>query len=326
MLLWATDSVLQSAKWNNITELPVVLGTTCGAMLIGQQYYRKAIKNPSIKRGQAKRSVDYQVHRQGALIGQAFGFAGPVDIIQNACASGANAIGEAWERVRYGFADRILAGGYDALCEMVFAGFDSLQALSPTVCRPFDKRRDGLALGEGVAMFALETLDSANERGANILGEIIGYSAATDCHHLTQPHPEGSAALTTMTCACELANLSPNDIDYINAHGTGTLLNDASESASINRWLGECESRVTVSSTKASVGHLLGAAGAVEIAVCLMALNGQWIPPSIASGQPEDHCNFRIVNRPESRKLKYVLSNSFGFGGANATIILKRWE
>jgi 3-oxoacyl-[acyl-carrier-protein] synthase II len=129
-----------------------------------------------------------------------------------------------------------------------------------------------------------------------------------------------------MTCACELANLSPNDIDYINAHGTGTLLNDASESASINRWLGERESRVAVSSTKASVGHLLGAAGAVEIAVCLMGLNGQWIPPSIASEQPEDHCNFRVVNKPEPGDLKYVLSNSFGFGGANATIILKRWE
>src|SRR5262249_30619117 len=154
---------------------------------------------------------------------------------------------------------------------------DSLQALSPTKCRPFDAHRDGLALGEGAAVIALETLDCASRRGAEILGEIIGYGATTDAHHLTQQHPEGEAAFASMNAACACTKLEPDRIEYINAHGTGTPLNDRAEAAAINRWAGAHAGRLRVSSIKSSIGHLLGAAGAVEVVVCLMALREQWL-------------------------------------------------
>jgi 3-oxoacyl-[acyl-carrier-protein] synthase II len=208
----------------------------------------------------------------------------------------------------------------------VFAGFDSLQALSPTRCRPFDAHRDGLALGEGAAVLALETLEVARRRGAAILGEIVGYGAATDAHHLTQPHPQGDAAFASMTEACRTARVNADQIGYINAHGTGTPLNDAAEAAAINRWAGGDAANISVSSTKSSIGHLLGAAGAVEAVVCLMALREQWLPPTSTLESPDPVCEFPVVQKPTEARLDYALTNSFGFGGANATLILRRWE
>jgi 3-oxoacyl-[acyl-carrier-protein] synthase II len=269
--------------------------------------------------------VEYQAQRQGLNVAEAFGFHGPLTIIGNACASGANAIGHAWHLLRHGHAERVFTGGYDALSHLVFAGFDSLQALSPTQCRPFDAQRDGLALGEGAAMLALETLEHAQRRGANILGEICGYGAATDAHHLTQPHPEGTAAFATMTAACEAAQVHPAQIGYVNAHGTGTPLNDSAEAAAINRWAGAGAKAIPVSSTKASIGHLLGAAGAVEAVVCLMALRGQWLPPTATMRSADPACAFPVVNTPTESRFDYALTNSFGFGGANASLVLRRW-
>ena len=283
------------------------------------------MRAPHRHRQQPTRAFHYQAQTQARTLADALGFSGPITIISNACASGANAIGHAWELIRRGQAERVLAGGYDALSQMVFSGFDSLQALSPTACRPFDARRDGLAMGEGAAMLALETLDSARRRGAVILGELIGYGTTIDPHHLTQPHPQGDAALAAMTLACESARLSPAEIDYVNAHGTGTPLNDSAEAAAINRWAGPRAATLPVSSTKASIGHLLGAAGAVEAVVCLMALREQWLPPEIAFETPDPACNFPIVRQPQDARVNVVLSNSFGFGGVNATLILRRW-
>jgi 3-oxoacyl-[acyl-carrier-protein] synthase II len=219
-----------------------------------------------------------------------------------------------------------LAGGYEALSQLLFAGFDSLQALSPTVCRPFDAHRDGLALGEGAALLTLETLESARRRNAIILGEIVGYGTTIDLHHLTQPHPEGAAARASMQLACDCARLSPEQIDYVNAHGTGTPLNDSAEAAAINRWAGGHAATLPVSSTKSGVGHLLGGAGAVEAVVCLMALREQWLPPTSTLQTPEPACAFPVVQRPTDAKVECALSNSFGFGGANATLILRRWK
>jgi len=322
MLLCAGKECLDQAGWPSGTEAATILGTTSGGMPLGQDYYRIAVDGSSKRRGQAQRSVHYHAQRQVALLKQARGLVGPSLVVANACASGANAIGLAWQMVRFGHAERAVCGGYDALCQLVFAGFDSIQALSPTVCRPFDLHRDGLALGEGAAVFALETLEGAKSRGAQILGEICGYAAATDCHHLTQPHPQGLAAWDTMRRACEAAGLSATDIQYVNAHGTGTLLNDASEAEAINRWAGENAASLRVSSTKASVGHLLGAAGAVETAVCLMALRGQWVPPTRTCTTRDPIGRFRFVTEPERACLRHVLTNSFGFGGANASLVL----
>lgn len=326
MLLLAAGEAWQQTGWESGGEIPLVLGTTAGGMALGETYFCHAVQPPQSNRRQPTRSLYYQSQTQGRLVAESLGITGPVLIVSNACASGANAVGQAWELVRCGRAERVLTGGYDALSQLVFSGFDSLQALSPTVCRPFDAGRDGLALGEGAALMALETLDSARRRGASILAELIGYGAVIDHHHLTQPHPDGDAALASMSSACESAGVTPAEIDYLNAHGTGTPLNDTAEAIAIQRWAGPHSANLPVSSTKAGIGHLLGAAGAVEAVVCLMALREQWLPPEPAFERPDPACNFPIVREPRDAQVNVALSNSFGFGGVNATLIFRRWR
>ena len=325
MLLLAANEAWQQAGWKPVNDVPLVLGTTAGGMSLGEDYFRQAVQSPGRHRRQPTRAIHYQPQVQARMVLDALGFNGPITIISNACASGSNAIGHAWNLVRCGQAECALAGGYDALSLLVFAGFDALQALSPTICRPFDARRDGLALGEGAALVALETLEHAQRRNAPILGELIGYGTTIDRHHLTQPQPEGNAALTAMNLACDAARLGPKDVDYINAHGTGTVLNDSAEASAISRWAGPRAATLPVSSTKASIGHLLGAAGAVEAVICLMALREQWLPAQAAFETPDPACNFPIVRQPRDAQVKVALSNSFGFGGVNATLILRRW-
>jgi 3-oxoacyl-[acyl-carrier-protein] synthase II len=250
------------------------------------------------------------------------GISGPLRIVSNACASGANAIGQAFHLVRSGRAECVLAGGYDALCQLVFCGFDALQALSPSgIPRPFDAARDGLALGEGAGFVVVESAASAKARGARVVAEILGYGAATDTHHLTQPHPLGDAALTTMQLACTMAGLMPEQIDYINSHGTGTPLNDVAEGNAIQRWAGDAVEKIKVSSTKSAIGHLLGGAGAVESVISLIALEGQWLPANLNVRNADPVCTFDLVREPRKTPVQRVLTNSFGFGGANATLI-----
>jgi 3-oxoacyl-[acyl-carrier-protein] synthase II len=323
MLLLAADEAWRQSGWEPSEDLPLVLGTTGAGMTLGEAYYRQAIATPVRTRGQGVRVTHYQAQRQALDLADAFGFSGPVTIISNACASGSNAIGHAWSLVRSGRAERVLTGGYDALAQVTFSGFDVLQALSPTRCRPFDAGRDGLALGEGAAVLALETRESARRRQAEILGVVAGYGATTDIHHLTQPHPEGIAALASMIAACASAGLGPGQIDYVNAHGTGTILNDSAEATAINRWAGPRARTLPVSSTKSSVGHLLGAAGAVEAVVCLMAMREGFLPPSSTTETVDPVCGFRVVTRPERGELRAVLSNSFGFGGSNASLVFR---
>jgi 3-oxoacyl-[acyl-carrier-protein] synthase II len=325
MLVLAAYEAWQQSGWAASEDVPLVLGTTAGGMLLGEAYYRQAIRPPVRRRGQATRAIYYQPPVQGRMVLGSLGCSGPVTIISNACASGANAVGHAWELIRSGQAERVIAGGYDALGELVFSGFDSLQALSPTVCRPFDAKRDGLALGEGAAVMNLETLESARSRGAEILGELAGYGTSIDQHHLTQPHPQGSTTLLVMQEACAKAGLTPAQIDYVNAHGTGTVLNDRSEALAISAWAGARANPLPVSSTKASIGHLLGGAGAVEAVVCLMSLRGQWLPPQEIFETPDAACAFEVVTKPREARLDCVLSNSFGFGGVNASLIFRRW-
>jgi 3-oxoacyl-[acyl-carrier-protein] synthase II len=326
MLLWAAHEAWQQAGWTASAPLPVMLGTTSGGMAQGEEYFRQAIHQPARRKHQPTRAWRYLAHNHARLLSDAFGFTGPVTIVSITCASGANALGSAWELLRRGRAERVLAGAYDALSLMTFSGFDSLQALSPTTCRPFDSQRDGLALGEGAAVLTLETLESARGCGARILGEMIGYGTTLDLFHLTQPDPTGETALKSMRQACAVAGITAHDVDYINAHGTGTLLNDRSEALAINRWAAGRPSPPPVSSTKAAVGHLLGAAGAVEAVVCLMALREQWLPPEIGLGTVDSVCQFPVVDRPTRARVDVALTNSFGFGGANASLAFRRWE
>jgi len=326
ILLHAAHEAWVSSGWQADADTPLVLGTTGGGMSLGEVYLLNAIRSPQSRQQQPTRVVNYQAQRQALDLCDFFGFTGPITTIANACASGANAIGHAWQLLRGGQAERVMTGGYDALSQLIYAGFDSLQALSSCPCRPFDVERDGLTLGEGAAVLTLETLEHARQRDASILGEIIGYSSTTDIHHLTQPHPEGAAAVATMAGACQVAGIEPGQVDYVNAHGTATPHNDSSEAVAINRWAGDRATRLPVSSTKASVGHLLGAAGAVEAVVSLMTLREQWLPPETGIGAPDPLCGFPIVREPTDADLEVVASNSFGFGGANATLLFRRWS
>ncbi|MCW1885740.1 beta-ketoacyl-[acyl-carrier-protein] synthase family protein [Luteolibacter flavescens] len=305
-------------------DMPVVIGTSAAAMPVGEKYYLQSIANAS-RRGQLTRVETYQPQFQMMEMMRSLGVRGPLRIVSNACASGANAIGHAFQMVSEGKAERVLAGGYDALCQLVFAGFDSLQALSASgIPRPFDAARDGLALGEGAGFVIVESLESARARGADVLACVLSYAAATDIHHLTQPHPEGDAALTTMDKATRAAGLEPEQIDYINSHGTGTPLNDVAEARAISRWAGESVGKIKVSSTKSAIGHLLGGAGSVESVICLLTLRDQFLPASLNVREIDPVVEFDLVQQPREVPVTTVLTNSFGFGGANATLIFQR--
>ena len=305
--------------------MPMIVGTSAAAMPIGEDYYRAAVSGLEKRSTQLVRVETYQAHRQITDMARLTGVDGHIRIVSNACASGANAIGQAFHLIRSGRADRVIAGGYDALCQLVFAGFDTLQALSPSgIPRPFDAARDGLALGEGAGFVVVESAVSAKSRGARVIAEITGYGAATDVHHLTQPHPEGDAALVTMHAACDMAGISPAQIDYINSHGTGTPLNDVAEGNAIRRWAGDAVSSIRVSSTKPAIGHLLGGAGAVESVICLIALENQFLPASLNVREADPVCEFDLVREPRASRVERVLTNSFGFGGANATLVFEK--
>jgi 3-oxoacyl-[acyl-carrier-protein] synthase II len=297
-----------------------VIGATSGGMSFGEQYYRSLHDERALP-SSPRLIANYPPQKPMIDALEAFGISTPCQVIANACASGTNAIGHAFECVRSGRYQRILTGGYDALSELVFVGFDSLQAATPEKCRPFDRDRSGMVLGEGAAILALENLDVARARGVKILAEIVGYGISTDNHHLTQPNPSGSGPTQAMEGALTDAQLPADAIDYINAHGTATPFNDAAEGKAI----AELFRGVAVSSTKGMMGHSLGAAGAIEAVISILALQHQFLPPNINFRNPDRDLDLNIVaNEPRSAKLRSVLSNSFGFGGTNASVILQR--
>jgi 3-oxoacyl-[acyl-carrier-protein] synthase II len=297
-----------------------VIGTTSGGMSFGEAFYKAQVA----KRRPRQRALwlaNYLPQKAVLDAQEACGFASPSQIIANACASGTNAIGHAFALVRSGACTRVLCGGYDIISEMVFVGFDSLQASTSEKIRPFDKNRTGLTLGEGAALLALEEWESARERGAPILAEITGYGISTDNHHLTQPHPSGIGPRMAMERALADARRAPAEIDYINAHGTATAFNDATEGAAISQIFGD---RVPVSSTKSMMGHALGAAGAIEAVFSLLAIRHQFLPPNIHFQEPDPACPLNIVaNESRAARVRCVVSNSFGFGGTNASIVLE---
>ena len=263
-----------------------------------------------------------------------FGARGPNMALATACASGNNAIGEALEMIRRGAADAMIAGGSEAaLVPVAMAGMNVMTALSTrnddpeTASRPFDKDRDGFLMGEGAGMVILEELAHAQARGATILGEVSGYGTTDDAHHISAPAENGAGAAIAMKLAVENANLSLSDIGYINAHGTSTPLNDKSETAAIKTVFGEQAYNIPVSSTKSMTGHLLGASGAIEAVFCLLAMREQILPPTINYRTPDPECDLDYVpNQPRQASPKHVMSNSFGFGGHNATLIFSRFD
>ena len=261
------------------------------------------------------------------------GVRGPNMSLATACASGTNALGEAVEMIRRGSADVMIAGASEAAINAIaMAGMNSMTALSTRndeplrASRPFDKDRDGFMMGEGAGVLILESLEYAQARGANILCEFSGYGTTDDAHHISAPSEDGAGAVGSMSIALANAGLKPEDISYINAHGTSTYLNDKSETSAIKTVFGELAYKIPVSSTKSMTGHLLGASGAVEAVFCALTIMDNILPPTMNYETPDPVCDLDYVpNQPRKAEPNHVMSNSFGFGGHNATLVLSRF-
>ncbi|HEX7711461.1 MAG TPA: beta-ketoacyl-ACP synthase II [Sphingomonadaceae bacterium] len=262
-----------------------------------------------------------------------YGLMGPNHAVVTACSTGAHSIGDAARMIRDDDADIMLAGGAEStICPIGIAGFAQARALStnfndePTkASRPYDEARDGFVMGEGAGVVVLEEYEHAKARGAKIYAEVVGYGLSGDAYHVTAPHPEGSGAYRSMEMAIRKAGLSPSDIDYINAHGTSTPLGDELELGAVRRLFGNAISTVSMSSTKSAIGHLLGGAGAVESIFCILALRDQIVPPTLNLDNPSPSCEGvdLVPYTPKQRQVRAVLNNSFGFGGTNASLVMK---
>lgn len=262
-----------------------------------------------------------------------FGFKGESMSIVTACASSTHAIGESYKTIKQGYEDVIIAGGTEAsICPVGIAGFENMKALSNSTDKnrasmPFDKERNGFVMGEGAGILVLEELEHAKKRGARIYAEIVGFGATTDAYHITSPCPDGECGAKAMIRAMQDAKIEAKDVDYINAHGTSTHLNDLTETMAIKTALGDESKNVMVSSTKGNTGHLLGAAGGVEAVICVKTIENQLVPPTINYKECDEECDLDVVpNEPRKAKLDVVMSNSLGFGGHNGCVVFRKFD
>jgi 3-oxoacyl-[acyl-carrier-protein] synthase II len=262
-----------------------------------------------------------------------YGLTGPSNANSNSCASGAIAIGEAYRYIHDGYADVMLSAGAEApLYELTFSAFSIIKSMSrnpdpATACRPFDLKRDGFVMGEGAAVLVLEEAEHALQRGASIYCEVRGYSCNNDAHHMVAPRPGGECAVRAMKEALREANLEPGQVDYVNAHGSSTVLNDKTETAALKKVFGTHAGRIPVSATKSMHGHALGASGAIEAAIVALAFRNNFLPPTIHLDTPDPECDLDYVpNTGRKLMLNSVLSNSFGFGGINASLVFGRYN
>jgi 3-oxoacyl-[acyl-carrier-protein] synthase II len=278
--------------------------------------------------------IEQELHRPAGHLSGHFELRGPNYSCLTACAAGSQALGEAAELIRDGAADVMLAGGTHSMIHPLgVMGFNLLTALStrnddpPRASRPFELRRDGFVIGEGAGLLVLEELDHARRRGATIHAELTGYGASADAYRVTDCHPEGRGAIACMRAALADAGLAPHNIGYINAHGTGTQINDRVETAAIKQVFGDHARRLPISSSKSMLGHLIGAAGAVELIISVLAMQRGILPPTINYEDPDPACDLDYVpNKPREARVDHVLSNSFGFGGQNVSLIVSRFE
>ena len=267
-------------------------------------------------------------------IAMRFGFRGPNSCVSTACATGNHAIGDSLELIKRGAADVMIAGGSEAvITPLTIGGFSAMKALSTRndephrASRPFDKGRDGFVMGEGAGVLVIEELQHALRRGAKIYAELVGYGMSADAYHMTAPEPEGLGAIASMRLALEAARLSPEDVDYINAHGTSTPAGDTAETRAIKQVFGGHAYRLAVSSVKSMTGHLLGAAGGVESLATVLTIYHGLIPPTINYDEPDPGCDLDYVpNKARQTEVRVALTNSFGFGGTNATLVFKQYE
>ena len=334
----ASVDAYHDAQWNdfrafNKVNTSVIIGSGIGGL---QRLYETSIGlyTDGPRRGVSPFFIPSVIGNMASgLVAIKLGLTGMNYCITSACSSSTHCIGEAFHQIRDGYCDFALAGGAESVvCRLGVAGFSAAHALStsfndtPTIAsRPWDKDRNGFVMGEGAGILALETLESAKSRGVHIYGEIVGYGASCDAYHMTAPDPSATGAQLSMSKALLDAAIKPQAIDYINAHGTSTKQGDIIEIQAIKQLFGKDAYNINISSTKSSTGHLLGAAGAIEAIFSLKALNSNTIPPTINLDNPDDGCDLILTPYvPQYKQLQHVMSNSFGFGGTNGTLIFKK--
>lgn len=310
-----------------LTHTGVYFGSSTGGMLESELFFAALL---ATLRGGRHPSVgllsSQQYNGPGDAVARALTVGGPAQTISAACASGAMAIGDALRALRRGEIEAAIAGGSDSLCRLTYGGFNSLRSVDEHPCRPFRLERTGLSIGEGAAALVLEPLERAQTRGARALAVAVGEAATCDAHHMTAPHPEGAGAADAMRRALADAALTPTDIDFINAHGTGTPLNDVAEQAAILAVFGTRAAEIPVTSTKALVGHLLGSAGALEAVATILCLHAGEVHPMPDTGTPDPALQLRLVlgNPLRPERMRHALSTSLAFGGANAALVFSR--
>jgi len=326
---------------NNAIDLErsgVYIGSGIGGLHTVEAEHEKYIRNPEESKAAGRISPFLIpmliVNMASGMVSIELGFKGPNSAAVTACATGSHSIGDAFKIIQRDEADVMAAGGSEAATtKMGFGGFCALKALSTRnndperASRPFDRERDGFVMGEGAGVVILEELEHARKRGAHIYCEMVGYGMSGDAYHMTAPNPDGDGAIRCMKAALKDARLSPEDVDYLNAHGTSTPLNDKTETQAIKTAFGHNASKLAVSSTKGVTGHLLGAAGAVEFIACAMAIQEKILPPTINYEYPDPDCDLDYVpNVARKKDVKVACSNSLGFGGHNATLVLKEFK
>ena len=331
----AAKEAFEDSQLNMEQEDPfrtgVIIGSGIGSLQIVEQTYSQILEKGPSKVNPLMVPLMISNMAAGNVAIQ-LGLKGKCTSVTTACATGTHAIGDAFRAIQYGDADVMLAGGTEsAICPTAVAGFTNLTALTTNpdpqkASIPFDKNRSGFVIGEGAGVLVLEELEHAKARGAHIYAELAGYGATCDAYHITSPAEDGSGAAKAMTLAMEEAQVSPDKIDYINAHGTSTHHNDLFETRAIKLALGEAAYHVPINSTKSMIGHLLGAAGAVECITCVKSIEEGYIHPTVGSEIPDEACDLQYTfGSPIQKELHYVLSNSLGFGGHNATLLLKKY-
>jgi 3-oxoacyl-[acyl-carrier-protein] synthase II len=331
--LMAFAAALQALKQARLYPFPgelgettgVVIGGGAGGMFEGENFYESYLRKGKDK---AHFSLLSSLFCASAAdhIGTKLGLFGPKTTFMTACSSSATALGFASDLIRTGAASVVIAGGAEPLSRIIYGAFNSLRSVDPDYCKPFDKNRQGLSLGEGAGIFILESIDSASRRGAPIIAEILGYGVSCDSHHMTAPDPEASGAIRAMQAALSDAGIQKDRIDYINAHGTATPSNDVAETKGIRGLFGKRAYDIPVSSTKSMIAHTLGAAGALEGIACVLGIIDGFIPPTVHYQEPDPECDLDYVpNKSRASELSIVLSNSFAFGGNNTSVIYGRY-
>jgi 3-oxoacyl-[acyl-carrier-protein] synthase II len=304
------------------TRAGVAMGTTSGEPLEIERFDDRYLAGTLD--GLGPELIDlYPCHMIAAHVARELGLAGPVTMIPTACAAGNYAIAHAFGLLRQGRADVMLAGGADAFSRITYAGFSRLGAIAPERCQPFDRNRKGMIPGEGAGVLVLEPLERALARGARVYAEVAGYGLSCDAHHMTAAHPEGDGAARAMTRALADAGIGPEDVSYISAHGTGTPTNDRLETLAVQRVFGAAAPRTPMSSIKSMIGHTMGAASAIEAAVCSLAVATGRIPPTMNLEEPDGDLDY-VPNRAREHDVRVAMNNAYAFGGNNASVIFRR--